>query len=82
MTKKQKNVLFKWGATLIAIFTALILFVPLLPVSDEAVLEETSWFKFVDWFAKLNDHFQQNALVYILALVLIGGLVLFYRKKR
>lgn len=82
MTKKQKNSIFKWGASLVAAFIALILFVPLLPVSDEAVLEGTSWAKFVEWFAKLNDHFQQNALVYILALVLIGGLVLFYRKRR
>jgi len=64
----------------IVTFVLMIVIVPLLTVSAEAIAAETSWYKFHKFFVDLNDHFSANGLTYLFFVVVILGAVYLYRK--
>lgn len=62
------------------IFILMVVFVPLLNVSAAAVAAENGWYKFHTFFADLQTHFSDNALLYLFFVVVIIGAVYLYRK--
>lgn len=80
VSKRDQAKALKLLIVAIVTFILMIVIVPLLTVSAEAIAAETSWYKFHQFFVDLKDHFATNGLTYLFFVVFILGAVYLYRK--
>lgn len=80
VSKKEQATALRWLIIAVITFVLMIVVVPQLTVSADAIAAENNWYKFHQFFVDLNDHFSANAMTYLFFVVVILGSVYLYRK--
>lgn len=82
MSKKQKKQMFKVIVFVVLAFIALVIFIPLLPVTAvEVGVEATAWQNIHQWFLDIKNFFVETWGLLLLMLGILFGGHLFINKK-